>query len=166
MRDIKGYEGLYAVTSCGKVWSYRRKIFMKPQVSGDGYYRISLTKDKKISTIEIHKLVAEAYLEKPEGKVEVNHKDEIKAHNYVQNLEWVNHKENMNHGTRTQRSASKRKGRAQRAIKVYCVELNREFDSMNQAAKELGISVSSISKAVNGQRKTCGGYHWERVERV
>lgn len=47
MRDIKGYEGLYLVTSCGKVWSYRTKKFLKPYNDGFGYWKVDLCKDGK-----------------------------------------------------------------------------------------------------------------------
>ena len=164
MKDIKGYEGLYAITSCGKVWSYRRKKFLKPSISVDGYLRVQLKNKENIKTIEIHRLVAEAYIPNPEGKKTVNHIDEIKSHNYVGNLEWNTIKENANYGTRTQKISKKSKGKSRIAQKIYCVELERTFNSQQDAVKELGICISSMSKAVNGLRKTAGGYHWKRLE--
>jgi hypothetical protein len=58
MRDIKGYEGLYAVTSCGKVWSYRSKKFLKPYDNGFGYLYVNLNNDGKKKQFKIHRLVA------------------------------------------------------------------------------------------------------------
>ena len=100
MKDIKNYEGLYAITSCGKVWSYRRKKFLKPDINQGGYYRIGLCKNGEVKKYLIHRLVAEAYLPNPEDLPQVNHKDEIKTHNYLQNLEWCNSKYNQNYGSR------------------------------------------------------------------
>ena len=167
MKDIKGYEGLYAVTSCGKVWSYRRKIFLKPSISKDGYQRVGLSGNGKYRMIEIHRLVAEAYIPNPEGKKEVNHKDEIKSHNYVNNLEWLTHKENINYGTRTERAlkngAFKNRlgNRGRTAIPVYCFELDKVFASATSAEKELGIAQSSICRCCKGKQKTAGKYHWK-----
>ena len=87
MKDIKGYEGLYAITSCGKVRSYRRKKFLCPNTSVDGYVRVGLHKNGKTKTIEIHRLVAEAYIPNPEGLPQVNHKNENPSDNNLENLE-------------------------------------------------------------------------------
>ena len=165
MKDIKGYEGLYAITSCGKVWSYRRQRFLKASMSKDGYMRVGLHKNGKSRTIEIHRLVAEAYIPNPENKPQVNHKDEIKTHNYINNLEWATNKENMNYGTRIERmkETKKRNGSAsfgKPSKPVYCVELDKIFDSTCQTARELGLDQGSISKCCNGKLKTCGKLHF------
>lgn len=65
MKDIKGFEGLYAITSCGKVWSYKYNKFLKDWSTGFGYRVVRLHKDGKKWNKRIHILVAEAYLEKP-----------------------------------------------------------------------------------------------------
>ena len=58
MKDIVGYEGLYAITSCGKVWSYKSKKFLKPSDNGHGYSFVRLCKDGKVKNYKIHRLVA------------------------------------------------------------------------------------------------------------
>jgi hypothetical protein len=88
MEDIKGYEGLYAVTSCGRVWSYRSKKFLKPKEDKNGYLSVGLRLNGKQDRRYIHRLVAEAYIPNPAALPQVNHKDEIKSHNYINNLEW------------------------------------------------------------------------------
>ena len=89
MVDIYGYEGLYAVTEDGKVWSYKRKKFLRPADNGHGYLTVSLHKDGNKKTQKIHRLVANAYLPNPSGLPEVNHIDENRANNNISNLEWV-----------------------------------------------------------------------------
>lgn len=67
MRDIPSYEGLYAATEDGRIWSYRSKKFLKPRLTKKGYYRVVLYKDGKGKDFYIHRLIAEAYLDNPEN---------------------------------------------------------------------------------------------------
>ena len=154
MKDIKGYEGLYAITSCGKVWSYRAQKFLKPVKDKDGYLCVNLTVKRKAKHCAIHRLVAEAYIPNPENKTDINHIDENKEHNYISNLEWISHKDNCNHGTRNKRIAEKN------SIPIYCEELDKVFPSAHEVERQLGIDNSHISMCCRGKRKTCGGYHW------
>lgn len=101
----------------------------------------------------IHRLVAEAYLSNPYQKSDVNHLDENKKNNSLNNLEWATHKENCNYGVNTKKS-----GKA-----VYCYELDRVFASAMEAARELGLVNSSISKCCRGTLKQTGNYHWRYV---
>ena len=158
MKDIKGYEGLYAITSCGKVWSYRAQKFLKPQKGKDGYLYVNLYKDEKGKKYAVHRLVAEAYIPNPDNKPQVNHKDENKEHNWIGNLCWATASENINYGTRNARVAEKN------SISVYCEELNKVFPSINEAARQLGIDNSNIIKCCKGKYKTCGGYTWRYIQ--
>lgn len=150
MKDVIGYEGLYQVTSCGKVWSYRSKKFLKPRRKKNGYLQVNLCKDGKQKNYLIHRLVAEAYLPNPNNLPCVNHKDENKENNALQNLEWCTYEYNNSYGSRNK--------------SVYCEELNRTFDGARAAARELGLDNSGISRCCTGERKTCGGYHWKYAE--
>ena len=86
MKDIKNYEGLYAITSCGKVWSYRSKKFLKPGPAKNGYLQVGLIKDKETKRVLIHRLVAEAYLDNPNNYETVDHIDFDKTNNCLNNL--------------------------------------------------------------------------------
>ena len=160
MKDIVGYEKIYAITSCGKVWSYITKKFLKPKLDKDGYLLINLYKNKNMKTFKIHRLVAKTYIENPCGLPEVNHKDENKANNSILNLEWCSHKYNQNYGTHNKKIA-KSKNKA-----VYCIELNKVFNSIKSASEELGLNNTCISLACKNKIKTSGGYHWEFYERT
>lgn len=115
-----------------------------------------LYKDSNRSAHLLHRLVAEAYIPNPEGKATVNHKDEDKTHNYINNLEWMTSAENNAYGSRTQKTCKP----------VYCAELNRVFKGgASEAARELNIkSSSTISAVCKGKRKTAGGYHWRYAD--
>lgn len=158
MKDIKGYEGLYGITSCGKVWSYRGKKFLFPYSNSKGYLRVTLCKDGKREQFSVHRLVAEAYIPNPDNLPQINHKDENKTNNCVNNLEWCDNKYNSNYGTAQKRRAKKI------SKKVYCKELNRIFNSQIEAARELNLSQGNISRVCRGISQTTGGYHFEYIE--
>lgn len=154
MKDIKGYEGLYAITSCGKVWSYKRKRFLNPYKLNNGYLQVGLCKDGIRKLYSVHRLVAEVYIPNPENKPCVNHIDECKTNNALQNLEWVTHKENNNYGSHNERSAKARRK------KVICIETGEIFNSLAEAAKSVNRSIGNICLCLKGKHKTCAGYHW------
>jgi hypothetical protein len=124
MRDISNYEGLYAVTSCGKVWSYRRKKFLSPSYDQGGYLMVNLSVGGKVKTYYVHRLVAEAYIPNPEGKPQVDHLDEVKEHNNIQNLTWATPGENSRRSNTGRKRTWESKARP-----IYCVELDRYFKS-------------------------------------
>lgn len=159
MKDIEGYEGLYAITSCGKVWSYKSKKFLTPRPTKTGYLQVMLYKDGKGLNHYIHRLVAIAYVPNPNDLPQVNHKDENKENNYVNNLEWITHKENNNYGTRNERA-----GKGHRKP-IYCVELDKVFESQAQVCRELKINAGQLSCCLKGthRHKTAGGFHWRYV---
>lgn len=156
MKDIKNYEGLYAITSCGKVWSYRSKKFLKPGSNKNGYLQVGLRKDKEKRTFLIHRLVAEAYIPNPNNYETVDHIDFDRTNNCVNNLQWMSHSENA------------RKKRDYSIIinpkPVRCIELNTIYPSGAEAARCLNLDPESIRKVCRGERKTCGGYHWQFVK--
>ena len=156
MKDIKGYEGIYAITSCGRVWNYRIKRFMQPKKGKDGYLRIILCRDGIKKTYLIHRLVAEAFISNPNNYPIVNHKDEIKSHDWVNNLEFCDKSYNASYGTCPTKISKAN------SIKVKCVETGIIYNSYTEAALSVGVNKSRISLVCNGKAKTAGGYHWEK----
>ena len=158
MKDIKGYEGLYAIDEDGNVWSYRRNKFLKHTLNNSGYHMVNLCVDDKRKKCLIHRLVAEAFIPNPDNKPQVNHKDEDKSNNCGSNLEWCSIEYNNNYGTRVKRGVEKR------LKPVYCIELDKTFKSQTEAAEELGINRGNISHCCRGKLKTTGGYHFRYEE--
>ena len=153
MKDIKGYEKQYAVTSCGKVWSYKSKKFLKSFEDKFGYEFVRISNDNVAKCKYVHRLVAETYLQRNGCKLEVNHKDENKRNNSVNNLEWITHKENINYGTRNERTSKK----------VMCVETGEIFNSLGEVKEKYGIGKGSILKCCSGKIQTAGKRHWKFV---
>lgn len=156
MRDIKGFEGLYAITSCGKVWSYKHKKFLKPNTVNGGYLIYRLYKDKKCYSILAHRLVAESYIPNPDNLEQVNHKDEIKTNNSINNLEWCSRKYNMNYGTARERANKKL------FKQVRCIETGQIFESFKLAEKELGLKKGTVANFFNRGKSYCG-YTFEKL---
>lgn len=163
MKDIKGYEGLYAVTEDGRVWSHYRKRFLNPTADAKGYLRVDLYKDKKKQNYKIHRIVAEAYIDNPNNLPQVNHKDENKENNCVDNLEWCDTTYNLNYGSYPSAMAERVKGNCRAGKQVRCVETGIIYKSMLEASRQTGINNACISHSLNGWAKTAGGFHWEYI---
>ena len=159
MIDIKGYEGLYGITSCGRVWSYITNKFLKLYTGRGGYMRVKLCKDGVRKNFYVHRLVAEAYIENPDNLPQVNHIDGNKEHNWIKNLEWCSCSENVKHAVKSGLLAKKHSKK-----RVHCVETGRVYKSCAAAARELGLCKSSVWDACNGRYHTTGGYHFTYVD--
>ena len=121
-KSIPGYEGLYEVSSYGRVKSleisyikkngvmdHKPEIILRPKNNGTGYFTVCLYKNKIHKYYLIHRLVAQAFIPNPDNLSEVNHKDEDKSNNRVENLEWCDHKYNMNYNDVQKRRSQRMK---------------------------------------------------------
>lgn len=158
MKDVVGYEGLYGVTIYGDIWSYRKQRFLSPCLTKRGYRMVILSKDGHQKHEYVHRLVAQAYIKNPDNLPQVNHKDEDKTNNNVENLEWCTGTYNVNYGTGKKRSVRKR------SYKIRCIETGEEFESINQCYYKYGWRATSISEHLRGLRTDVNGLHFERLE--
>lgn len=153
-KDIKGLEGKYQVSNYGNVRSVDRLVQfkdgrvahykgkqMKLRKNQDGYLQVQLCPTSAtIKTVKVHRLVAEAFIDNPERKKEINHIDENKLNNYADNLEWSDRIHNCNHGTRNQRIAKSRG--------IPVVVDNIVFPSYKSAAEFLGVTGEAVRESV------------------
>ena len=158
--DIQGYEGRYAITDDGRVWSYLTHKYLKPGRRPDGYLAVILSDQKgNRKNHYIHRLVAMAFIPNPLGLEEVNHKDEDKGNNSVENLEWISKIDNLSYGTRSAR-VGKGHEKPVEGTNVKTGKIIR-FPSEKEACKALGIERSTIERALNGRARTGAGYVWK-----
>ena len=160
---VKGYEGLYEVSSMGKVkstqyWNGTYERILKPGKNTDGYLRVTLCKDGKQKTHYVHRLVAEAFLKPVSGKDFINHLDEVKVSNHYSNLEFCTHKENNNWGTRIAR-ATKTLSKPVQGVDPNTGKVVVEFPSANEAGRN-GFCSGNVVSCCLGKRKTHHGYIW------
>lgn len=158
-RSISGFEGLYEVSSYGNVRSlcagrWRCEMMRKPVPDKDGYLTVNLKKDGKYTNTKIHRLVATAFLQNPDNLPEVNHKDENKANNHVENLEWCTRQYNQTYNDQ---------------MKRFCkpvIQLSNDgqeiarYESVRTAGISTGTNESCISSVLNGKRRKAGGFRW------
>lgn len=148
-RPVVGYEGYYEVSNDGFVRPLfgRNKGKLIKGSGKNGYLHYRLNKDGVILYTGIHRLVAQAFIPNPNNLPYVNHKNEDKSDNRVDNLEWVTPIENTHYGKAIERRA---KG-VQRMVK--CVEDGTLYYSINECAEALGVSPSYISNSFRTGKK-------------
>ena len=170
-KDIEGYEGLYKVSNLGRVKSFHgfSERIMK-QTLQKGYLKIGLLKNKKYKTHSVHRLVAQAFISNPDNKPQVNHIDEDKTNNRVDNLNWMTSKENNDWGTRKSRAIKSSINNPKRdylelgkkfSKSIYYINEKGEkicFSGIHEAARVLNITASGISANLNGKLKTYKGF--------
>ena len=172
-KDVKGYEGLYQVSNYGRVKSVKKDHILKPTPRQHGYLGVMLYghgghKTRGFKTFSVHRLVAEAFIPNPDNLAEVNHIDECKTNNRVENLEWASHKGNSSYGTRGERiSKANTNGKQSRKIAQYTKggELVEVFPSLAEVFRKTGFAKANICRCAQGNKKYSHayGYVWRYV---
>lgn len=158
---VRGYEGMYEVSNLGRIRSVDRTVpfgsssrHVKPKVrkqqpDRDGYRIVSTS----LGTIKVHRAVAEAFIQNPSGKPQVNHIDGDKANNAVSNLEWATCAENMSHAAGS--------GLTKHVAVVR--DDGRSYRTVTEAAKHNNVPVSCISSVLSGRQKTAAGHTFAKA---
>ena len=165
-RDIEGYEGLYKVSNFGRVKSlkYGKERILKPVKNGCGYIFVNLCKNREMNHYFVHRLVAKSFISNPQNLPEVNHLDENKENNRVENLEWCDHKYNINFGTHNKRSGEKRtNGKLSKTVLQYSKggEFVKEWKSAMDIQRNFGYNHSFISACCRGERNLAYEFIWK-----
>lgn len=180
--DFMGYPD-YQVSNMGRVKSFERNGtkggILKQGKNKYGYLLVVLCKNGVTKTFAVHQLVALTFLKNPNNLPQINHKDENKENNHVDNLEWVTPKENVNYGTRNERACKANKGRKRSEetkqkmsetkripILQYTKDMVfiRDWDSAKTVSTELNINQSNITQCCKNKRKSVGGFIWRYKE--
>lgn len=182
-KDIAGYQGRYQVSDLGNVKSlnYSRKgvaQLLKPVLKSTGYYVVSLRVNGRQKQFYVHRLVADAFVNKKYGCSVVDHINTITTDNRAENLRWGTTSDNVNNPI----SASQRTKSIQKLLKgkygVYslkhraCVQKDLDgnvikvWGCMYDAVRELGIDSGSLTKVCQGKQRTAKEFKWEYCNAV
>lgn len=181
-KDVVGLEKWFEVSNKGRVRSKDRLVnsrwgsCIKKPVKGkilsqrkvyNGYYcvhlRVAEIKYNKTANL-VHRLVAQAFIPNPHNLPQVNHIDENKENNCVENLEWCTAKENNLHGNRSKivSDSQKKRNRHCTGTKVVQLDLNGNlvnvWESMSEAVRKCGFSLNGIYSCCNGKLLTHHGF--------
>lgn len=157
--------GKYVVFNNGSVWVRNWHNSGKPRKAKqnkgkDGYLYCAINR----KTVLAHRIIAECFLPNPNNLPQINHKNEIKTDNRVENLEWCDNKYNCNYGTRTERASISHTNHPKFSKTVYQYTLDGKFvakyPSLGEVERQLGYDKSNISNCCNSKIKSAYGYIW------
>ena len=166
-KPVVGYEGHYQVSNWGRVKSFDRWVksrngsvrfckgrILKPVTNDRGYLCVELWKNNKRKSCKVHRLVAEAFIPNPYNLPMINHRDEDKTNNRVENLEWCDAKYNSNYGTRNERLS--------KSVLQYDLEGNfiKEWKSTAECGRN-GYNYGNVAACCLGKQKTHKGFIWK-----
>lgn len=176
-KDIPNYESLYQISNYGRIKSLSKKIknkngyritkdkILKNILADDGYLKTILYKNKKAKMFLVHRLVAQVFIPNINNLPQINHKDENKSNNYIDNLEWCTQKYNNNYGThnkRMQKTKQKKYGKAVKQINQNG-EIVAIYSCIREAYRKTNVGRKEITKVCLKKYKQAGGYRWEYV---
>ena len=170
-KDCKGYEGKYQVSSYGRIWSVVSQRYLKQRIRQNGYCEVGLVaKNGKRKAELVHRLVAIAFIDNPNSYPFVNHLNGIKTDNRIENLEWATPQQNSRHAydnnlgnfqEKLAKSLEKAQQAKQKSYSVYYDgNLIGQYKGRKAAAEVVGCDPCTITRCINGNRKTKDGYYF------
>lgn len=175
-KDIEGYEGLYQISSEGRVRSINRIVkhnkgegirklktrILKNYSDKLNYQRIVLSKDGKREKLLVHRIVGKHFIPNPENKPYIDHINCNPSDNRVSNLRWVSQKENINNPLTIKKMEGKNNHSSKQVLQ-YTKDGNfiKEWGSTMDIEREIGISNVCISNCCLEKQKTAGGFIWK-----
>ena len=168
-KDIEGYEGLYQVSNMGRVRSLRNNIILKSKIERSGYERVNLSVNNIHKDYYIHRMVATAFISNPNNCPIVNHKDEDRTNNRVDNLEWCTQKYNINYGTgNKKRGLSNTNGKCSKPVLQYTKDgcFIKEWKSTMDVQRNLGFEHANISRCCRGKQSYAYSYIWKYKKEI
>lgn len=168
-KEIDGYDGRYQISNYGRIKSFAQdrkngKVKMGNKTAKGYLSYLLYDGNGNKNWIPVHRLVAHAFVENPNGYQQVNHKDEDKANNRADNLEWCTAEYNTRYGTRTERAARSNRCCKSTSFKVASVDADGNitiYDSIGEAERLTGCSHANIVRTLKGRSHTCGGRKWK-----
>ena len=159
---LNGYEGKYQVSNLGNVKNIIKNRILRQTKNNIGYLSVTLNNGVTKKWVKVHRLVAETFIPNIENKPQVNHKDENKLNNCVNNLEWCTSVYNANYGDRNYK-ISINNGKM---VKQYDLKGNfiKTYHSARFAGRSCNINPHCISACCRGEIKKSGGFIWEYVK--
>lgn len=182
-KDVCGFEGLYQISSYGRIKSLHyyggdRVEILKPARDKNGYLTIGVWKDGKRYSKKMHRLVAEAFIPNPDNLPQINHKDEDRENNFVENLEWCTNKYNVNYGNHSLHAAQAQMGKRHTVEHIMKIRANApgskavlminpddmsivgEYVSGSEAARQIRGTATNVAYACRNQGTKYKGYFW------
>lgn len=172
-KPVVGYEGLYEVSSMGRVRSCDKEVWnrftyilrkgklMEQGMDDDGYCTITLCKESKKSNCHVHRLVAMAFIDNPMNLPEVNHKDSIRHNNRAENLEWVTAQGNHDHAKVKGRFHYEYLEKPVVQIDPTTNKVIQVYRSIVDANSEHGFHIGNIALCCKGYKDTHAGFAWK-----
>lgn len=177
---INGYEGLYMVSTFGRVKSVERCItykdgrtkiikekILKPMLCNTGYYKVGLSKNGVVKEYLIHRLVAEAFIDNPDNLPTVDHINTNRIDNRIENLRWANSEIQMSNPFTKEHLVGKHTNRKDlsKPVEQYTMDMVfvAEYPSIEEAFRL--TKIKHISECCLGKRKSAGGYIWVYKEK-
>lgn len=160
-KDIPGYEGIYYASNKGLIRS--KNGILKPSVHRDGYLKVVFCVKGRRKTFQVHRLIAQTFIPNPNNLPQINHKDEDKTNNCVENLEWCTMDYNIHYGTGQKRCRNRGLPRNTKAVIQLSLEGEyiNEYPSVIEAHRKTGANMANIRSCALGIYRQSGGYKWK-----